>query len=80
MKAKQDFLWYKEDDIISASEDAENIKKWGALGLLKDIDAPRTASIKSTGLIDKVKDVVEDVLDDGKLNKSNKKKRKGWTR
>lgn len=74
-KAKIEFLWYKQGDEIS-EQDRIHISQWVAEGFVVDEQESSAASVKEEAetVIDKVKDVVEDLLDDGKLNDSNKKR------
>lgn len=64
VKAKVDFLWYKQGDEIKDSDKA-NIPTWKKEGLVEG----------KSSAVDKIKDIVEDIADDGKLNNSNKKKK-----
>ena len=85
-KAGMEFLGYKPGDLIHDFELPENVHKWQILGYLVDFDVaewdvnapkvveevmveePKKKSKRTVG------EVVDDFLDDGKLNKSNKSK------
>lgn len=73
--AKQDFLWYKKGQTIS-EKDEPHVPSWKAKGYVEgEVTPPKepvTTTKKKSSLMDKVKDV----LDDGKLNNSVKKKSK----
>lgn len=74
VKAKIDFLWYKAGDEIKSSELPENVNKWKSEGfIVVDEEVVSEAPKDDDSVIDKVRDVVEDLSDDGKLNNSNKK-------
>jgi len=80
VKALKDFLWYKAGDDIK-EEDLVYVDSWKKDKLVSDerliVSSPKNKEEpeeEEESLIDKVKDVVEDVMDDGKLNQSNNKK------
>jgi hypothetical protein len=74
-KAKKEFLWYKDGDEIKES-DLVYVAKWEEQGLIyQEVDSVVVIEDvkEEPSFMDKVKDVAEDLLDDGKLNDSNKK-------
>lgn len=82
-KAKQEFLWYKKEDTIKDG-DLQHCEKWSKDLLVYEVkedespiiiaDEKKEEEPKKESLIEKVKDVIDDLADDGKLNKSNRKK------
>lgn len=86
--AKINFLWYEKGDKINEKELKENAKAWLLAGLItedithnsqsiKKDDSKKVISLENANetVIDRVKDFVEDVMDDGKRNYSNRKKK-----
>jgi 5,10-methenyltetrahydromethanopterin hydrogenase len=73
-KAKIEFLWYKAGDEIG-EVDKEHIPLWASQGfvVVDEGQVDDVVKAESQSVADKVKDVVDDLLDDGKLNNSNKK-------
>lgn len=79
--ANRVFLWYKRKDIIK-EEDEQYIEAWSKLGYIQlesqdeikediiEIEKPNDPN-----LVEKIKDFAEDILDDGKRNYSNRKKK-----
>lgn len=72
-KAKEDFLWFKVNDVIPENE--ENLDVWLKKGHVVELKGADVKQAKAEPEEEKesVLDKVKDLLDDGKLNKSYKK-------
>jgi len=70
-KAKKTFLWFKEGEQIEKVE-----KNWldeKLVELIGEEVKEKPLSVKNKS---RIKDFVEDIMDDGKRNRSNRKKKK----
>lgn len=78
-QASKDFLWYKRKDQIK-EEDLKHVPKWEKEGFIlsnsqeSQDDIIEIEKPEDESLVERIKDFAEDILDDGKRNRSNKKK------